>query len=60
MKKEPQIFTTLQAQDKPVSIRILDMLEGEYLREFVREALSLCHDKARKRRLQGKRLNKSS
>jgi len=42
MKREPQIFTTIDAQDVPVSDAILDTLEQEVvqetlLRECVRE-----------------------
>ena len=45
MKREPQIFTTIDAQDVPVSDAILDTLEQEVvqetlLRECVRELLS--------------------
>jgi len=44
MKKEPQIFTTINAQDVPVSITVLDTLEQEVvsesaLREYIRKLL---------------------
>ena len=44
VKKEPQIFTTLQMQDEPVPAGILDMLEDQELAEsilrgYVRETL---------------------
>ena len=45
MKKEPQIFTVIDAQDVPVSSSILDTLEQEEIREgiirqFVKELLT--------------------
>ena len=45
MKKEPQIFTVIDAQDVPVSNNILDALEQEEIREgiirqFVKELLT--------------------
>ena len=52
MKKEPQLFTSLQRQRKPVSASVLNALENEevtesLLREIVRKKMRLIVKRAR-------------
>ena len=50
MKKEPQIFDKLQAQDEPVPTGTLDMLEMGSLKEFVQEALGSYYGRTREKK----------
>ena len=39
MKREPQIFNRLQAQDEPIPTEVLDIMKDIPLREFVRRIM---------------------
>ena len=47
MKKEPQIFTTINAQDVPVAPGVIDAIEQEELRECIRGLLLTEYSRAR-------------